>query len=724
MNISHLYRDGDSRWLIQTNEEHCAGVASLCSKFASEIGCAEIGKTMGLLHDKGKEQPEWQEYIKSTSGYSEGPKATRVPHAYVGALIAYKVLGQDLSNISMPILGHHSGLPDWGEYLETMHKEMPEGIDIPILSDEAIKKEIKALASKGMREKDINHWFRILFSCLVDADRLDTEKFMNPNKSSRRTSGYSMKGMKVMLDEYLENLRNTSSQTTLNKIRAEIQKHCFRASNGVPGFYSLTVPTGGGKTISSIAWAVNHALKHGKKRIIIAIPYTSIIVQTAEVLRKIFGNDNVLEHHSNDTEEGNGDSQREEQSRLATENWDYPIVVTTNVQLFESMFSNKPSKCRKLHNLCNSVLILDEVQTLPIEYLNPIVESLASYQRMFGLSVLFTTASMPVLDEPYKLSNGETLNALNINEIIPEGMNLHEQLKRTTIHFNDENKTAEEIAKEISKYERVLCIVNTRKKAQEIFQHLPDEGLKLHLSRMMCPSHISKTINDIKDALRNPEKKVIRVISTQLIEAGVDIDFPIVFREEIGLDSVLQAAGRCNREGKAKNGDVYVFSMGKVPRGYMSHSNNARKSIPINYNDWFAPETMREYFHQFYCRSLSFDEKGIDAMLNKVGAEFKTAAEEFKLIEDNGYKIVVNYDKFETANLISDLKKNGPTYSLIKRLSLYTVSIHEQDFIEMEKMGLLEQLTEDLYYAYDTAQYDSKIGLKIGNHWLEEILIK
>ena len=248
-----------------------------------------------------------------------------------------------------------------------------------------------------LTENQINHLVRVLFSCLVDADYLDTEKFMNVSSASQRGHHKKLSELQILLEDHFCKLNNNSEDSTVNVIRRCVQEQCIKMSSGENGFYSLTVPTGGGKTLSSLLWAMRHAVCNGQKRIIIAIPYTSIIVQTASVLKSIFGEENVLEHHSQFTIDSIIDKDIRLKAKLASENWDYPIVVTTNVQLFESMFSNKPSDCRKLHNIANSVIILDEVQTLPTDYLQPIVDALKSYQRMFGISVLFTTASQPVL---------------------------------------------------------------------------------------------------------------------------------------------------------------------------------------------------------------------------------------------------------------------------------------------------------------------------------------
>jgi len=721
MIISHI-KPNDKKpdeWPIQSNIDHSNGVAKLAAKFTNEFGMESFGMIEGLLHDKGKEQAGFQQYIQGITGYKD-ITYQRTPHAFVGALLAKKFYPQFYLLISYPIMGHHAGLSDYNHFEETMGKSIPDDIAIEKLN-------IQPKTDKQLKtnKQDIHHVIRMLYSCLVDADFLDTESFMNEDNANLRGNKSELKNLLPLLERKLQEFKN-SKPSAVNQIRALIQEQCIKSSEDKPGFFSLTVPTGGGKTISSIVWAIRHAIKYGKKRIIIAIPYTSIITQTAQTLRKIFGEENVLEHHSNTDPDRIQDKRRALEMKLATENWDYPIIVTTNVELFESMFSNKPSSCRKLHNICNSVLILDEVQTLPLEYLQPIVDSLKTYQRIFGTTVLFTTASLPALKGDIR--HGSKPNAVlhgieDIKEIIPESFRLHEKLRRVNLHFDDNSSSYDEIAERLSKYDRVLCIVNTRKDAMEIFTRLPKEGLTLHLSRMMCSQHIRKTIDNIKKSLLDDNQKIIRVVATQLIEAGVDIDFPIVFRQEAGLDSILQAAGRCNREGKLGLSDSYVFRLNKpLPLGYISNAANAQKNLPKDM-DWFAPQTMIQYFIQLYSRTATFDKADINDYLYKpFDFCFETAAKEFKLIDDSSISVIVNYGN--SYELITKLVKEGINYRIMKKLGQYSVNIHEKVFKELFKAGLVEEVLEGVYFLPDKEQYDNAKGLMIESHWLEEILIK
>lgn len=706
---------------VQSCEEHNIGVAQLAESFASEFGFGHWGYVMGMLHDKGKEKTDFQNYIRKTSGYDTSmPYWKDKSHAYVGALLAKKIYGPLGDLMANQIAGHHAGLYDTSELNnDILHKEMPTEVNADV---NKIPLPIDILHTYDKPE-EWHHLYRILYSCLVDADYLDTEKFMNPEQFILRENHTTMQEMKSLLQVKLDEFKKAPA-TAVNVIRQQVQKECLKASSMPSGFFSLTVPTGGGKTISSIVWAVNHAIKNDKKRIIIAIPYTSIIVQTASVLKSIFGETNVLEHHSNTDFDQCKDSTLCHQMKLATENWDYPIVVTTNVQLFESMFSNKPSVCRKLHNLCNSILILDEVQTLPTDFLQPIVDALKCYQKHFGMSVLFTTASQPILSGVIEGCNpNASFNGIkSIHEIISGKIKLHDSLRRVRLEINDEGKTYDEVSNELSRYDRVLCIVNTRKDAKQLYDRLPSEET-LHLSRMMCPAHIRKTINEIKETLNNAISP-IRVIATQLIEAGVDVDFPVVYRQEAGLDSLLQAAGRCNREGKLDVCTTHVFSLSKerpLPTGFIQDGNNARKALNAN-SDWFAPSTMTSYFVQLYCRRQTFDKKQIKALLyNPKDMNFEIAAENFKLIDDASIPVIVNWE--DSMELIAKLKQYGPSYQLLKKLGQYTVNIRQNDFKALLQMGQLIEVSESIYVVEDQTQYNDKVGLLIGNHWLEETCI-
>ena len=718
--ISHI-RQSDKA--VQTNEVHQFGVAELASKFAGEFGMSEWGRVLGLLHDKGKEKKAFQQHITRESGLDPNVKVEGdYRHAYVGALVAKRLFSKLYPLMINAIMGHHRGLYDDGEMKEVMKMEIPDDVHVEEIDADfeipQIEKPIKGY------QKDIHHLQRMLYSCLVDADYLDTEAFMQPEQSELRGNHESLAALEVKLETYLNKLKHGAPDTEVNRIRNEVQQYCIKESDNKSGFYSLTVPTGGGKTLSSVLWAIKHAVRNNLNSIIIAIPYTSIITQTASVLRNIFGEENVLEHHSNVDSSKMIDKELANRLKLATENWDYPIIVTTNVQFFESLFSNKPSDCRKLHNIAKSVLIFDEVQTLPIAFLQPIIDTFDTLKKVFGSSILFTTASQPVLSGKIMGTNPfVSFEGLpEIREIIPKEANLHNRLRRVEIHFDEKQKDYDEIAEQIVKHQRALCIVNTRNDAKEIFTRLSKEGICLHLSRMMCPDHVRETIAKVKTALNDPDNSVIRVVATQLIEAGVDIDFPVVFRQEAGLDSILQAAGRCNREGRLDKGETFVFSLQKpLPKGFMTQTNNARINMGKDH-DWFSPEAMEAYFIQLYSRVDSFDKANIKELLYKADMQFETAASEFQLIDDNTTSVIVNWKN--SLDLVERLKNEGVSYSLMKALSQYSVNVRNNDMKKLIEAGAVEEVLEGIYVISDPKFYDKGIGLVTDNHWLEEIYIK
>ena len=496
--ISHIYKDATGQWKIQTNAEHSNNVAKLARSFADELGMGMWGYVLGMLHDKGKESDAFQSYIRKESGFTPEAKCSlEHNHAFVGGIIAKSIYGKGSESLLCnQIISHHSGLHDYCQIEETLKKDIPSDVNRCVEKIHLNRPPFSLSPIKGCKgmTSDANHLSRMLFSCLVDADYLDTELFMDEKSARKRINGISLQSLLPLLETYIDNLQKRSSESEVNAIRRTVQERCVSVSNVEKGFYSLTVPTGGGKTLSSLVWALKHAVHNGMKRIIIAIPYTSIIVQTASILKQIFGEEAVLEHHSNFDPQSLKSKEMQHKAKLATENWDYPIVVTTNVQLFESMFSNKPSDCRKLHNIVNSVIILDEVQTLPTDYLQPIVDALKSYQRMFGISVLFTTASQPVLSGLIEGCNPKAVfqGIDNITEIIPKEYVLHDKLRRVRLEIDNTGSTYNEIADQLSQHNKVLCIVNTRNDARELFERLPKEGMTIHLSRMMCPRHVSK----------------------------------------------------------------------------------------------------------------------------------------------------------------------------------------------------------------------------------------
>ncbi|GAB6088494.1 CRISPR-associated helicase Cas3' [Spirochaeta dissipatitropha] len=745
--IAHVKQDAHGKWEAPHDlYSHLVEVAKRASDYASGFGNPDWANVAGLWHDLGKYKPSFQSYIRTASGYmgeinNEGGVG-KVDHSIVGAILAKQKYGDSgicfAKVLAYLIAGHHAGLPDfdhtagiggalsmrWREekhLKEAMHSEIPsEIISVDLPASMPCKLEAGP-ETEALMEENLHLWIRMLFSCLVDADFLDTEAYMSPESADQRGSiTISMQSLKLRIDDYLSQLTGSSDSSKVNQIRASILRQCRDNAGKQPGVFSLTVPTGGGKTLSGMAFALEHALKHGKQRIIVAIPYTSIIEQTAEQYRKVFGADAVIEHHSNlnpDTETS--------VARLASENWDAPIIVTTNVQLFESLFAARTSACRKLHNIVNSVILLDEAQMLPPQYLQPIISSMRGLVKMFGCSIVLSTATQPVLSGTIDLGM-EVLNGFDpaeVSEIIDKPDMLSSQLQRvqiTTLKQDDGKSSWQEIADAMLEHDQVLTIVNSRRDCRQLFDLLP-EGT-IHLSALMCPEHRSEVIHFIKGKLK--QKESLRVVSTQLVEAGVDIDFPVVFRAMAGFDSIAQAAGRCNREGKLKQlGKVYIFRPEHdAPPGLLRKGQYAGEDVLQAFPETATsldPEIFRSYFNQFYTRLSSFDEKGIMNLLagdrsRDFCFQFRTAAREFRLIDSSEQRSIAVWHK-HGANLIEQLELYGPNRQLMRKIQRFTISVPNPIAQKLESQGSIRNVhgMDGLYVQNATKLYSEIYGLNM-----------
>lgn len=532
--FAHIARDDRT----QTVSEHLNGTAELCAGFAAAFGAEDQGKLAGLAHDLGKYSAAFQRRLQGST--------ERVDHATAGAAECCRL---NQGSAAFAVAGHHGGLPDGGGQGDTWEEgtfigRMRKAAFGKLEPYETWKKEIKLpLIPQPEFAGCCEEMFftRMLYSCLVDADFLDTETFME-GKALKRGGGDTIDTLEDKLRSYVSGW--FPPKTELNRERCAMLTRCVEQGEcQSPGLFTLTIPTGGGKTVASLAFALRHARAHGLRRIVYVIPYTSIIEQNAQVFRDILGDENVLEHHSGvlyDIE----DEARPENARLAraTENWDMPVVVTTAVQFFESLFAARGSKCRKLHNLAQSVIIFDEAQMLPVKYLRPCVFAIAQLVKRYGVSAVLCTATQPALDGMFR----EFLPDRPAVELCPPELFRPEIFRRVTFR-REETLSGEKLAGQINAQKQALCIVNSRKSAQRIYGLLEPEGA-FHLSTLMYPAHRKAILTEIRARLKSGLG--CRVISTSLIEAGVDVDFPAVFREEAGLDSILQAAGRCNREGK------------------------------------------------------------------------------------------------------------------------------------------------------------------------------
>jgi CRISPR-associated endonuclease/helicase Cas3 len=719
---------------VQPLDEHLSAVAKLAGERAAKFDAEEWGKLAGLWHDLGKYSRGFQALIRSASGYEAHLvdfTPGRVNHSSAGALhaeAALRALGLPLAYV---IAGHHAGLADWfgdANGNSSLERRLQDGREKGLL-DQALLTAPEALLQqqppklrpgKFGEAKGLHLWIRMLFSCLTDADFLDTEAFMDKGKSRQRGGYPELATLLSQFNKAMETKTQQAETSPINRLRADVLLQCREKGAGGPGLYTLTVPTGGGKTLSSLAFALEHALhpNHGKCRIIYAIPYTSIIEQTANVFREIFG-DAVLEHHSN------LDSEKEtSKSRLAAENWDAPLIVTTNVQLFESLFAARTSRCRKLHNLVNSVIILDEAQLLPPEFLQPILDVMRLLIEHYGVTFVLCTATQPALETREDSFGKKWLRGPGEAEEIVSGTEkLYAQLERVTVSLPEDWNTPgswDEIADRIARHPSVLAIVNTRADCRELHRRMP--AGTIHLSALMCGEHRSYVIGEIKRRLKNGEG--VRVVSTQLIEAGVDVDFPVVYRALAGLDSIAQAAGRCNREGKqADKGKIFVFVPPKqAPKGLLRFGEDACKIIlhdrPENP---LAPEQFRRYFTHYYRKVDSLDKYGIkelltqDAALSKI--QFRTAAEKFHFIdEEASVSILVPYAnpldaKCDSRPLLARLRSGELHRDLLRQLQRFTVSVPKYAFEQLRRAGEIEEPSPELFVLRNETAYREDMGL-------------
>lgn len=752
--IAHIREEKKGCFAEQSIEEHCLNVARLARELIYEdedsCGLKDLAYNAGLLHDFGKYRPDFQRYILAASGANPSGKVpTKAPHAIVGAIEARRLFDEPMiaDTLAYCVSGHHRGLYDHNEMERRLrHGEHKRWCD-------ACEKltSVEDLGTTDCDDVgepyDLQMAIRMLFSALVDADRLDTEQFMTPDLSAERLR---IKGNYASLCTLRERLRaktesfSSAPDTPVNRARAYFLESCRTHGAGSdPGIYTLSLPTGAGKTISSMAWALEMAICNHHDRIIYVIPYTSIITQTAMVFREIFGEENILEHHSEVVveQQGEGDSGDEQMSRLKflIENWDAPIILTTNVQFFESLFSSKPAKCRKVHSIANSVIVMDEVQALPEGFLSPILSAIDTLSEAFHCSILCCSATQPVYDEDLNSPDdgSDYYTPLDTRgDLVPREVKYFVPFDRVDYHLEPQTVTSQELADRLAAEHSVLCVLNSRKDAGQVYRALRDLPQVnayevIHLSRSMCSAHLRRAIETIKVRMR--EGKPTKVISTQLIEAGVDLDFPCVWRAHSGLGSIIQAGGRCNREGKMeRRGQVFVFSLadGSRPFGNIARGCNATKillhKLSNKITDPTDPEVIAKYYRLYFKDIPDFDTEGIEKDLTEDPEDinFESAAERFKLIDDEGtFPVIVPYMEEGKALVRKIRNPEILTREDYHRMQEYSVSLRQGDYSTLLGHGNIEQIPwgEDfISVLVDDECYDSVAGVVISNHWVEE----
>ncbi|MBT9547578.1 MAG: CRISPR-associated helicase Cas3' [Candidatus Sericytochromatia bacterium] len=694
-------------------EDHLKSVAFMSESFAHKFGAGKLGYYAGLWHDIGKINPEFQNYLKAcylADKNKNPPPAKGIDHKTYGSV--YSLRSQGLSLLAFPIQGHHGGLPS-KTYLQTKinEKQKQPGFDDVLQKAATFFKDIEPLESSDFsRFSNLNvyqseFFVRMLFSCLVDADFLDTERHFEEAKADKRIFDAGLSELSQRLDDSQNRLSGQKTDL-VSKLRHQIYNDCLNSAELPPGIFKLTVPTGGGKTRSSLAFALKHALKHNLDRVIMAIPYTSIIEQTVDVYRQILGNDVVLEHHSNASFKENEEnpSDYEIKARLATENWDAPLVVTTNVQFFESLFAHKTSKCRKLHNIARSVVILDEVQTLPVKFLKPILDVLAQLVETYQVTLVFCTATQPAMEKLPELSQ-----LAPIREIVNEPGKIFEKLKRVEYNIQLEQPlTWKQVANLLSKERQALCVVNTKKDALALLSHLPQESV-LHLSTLLCGAHRRKVLEEVKERLE--QGKSCLLISTQVVEAGVDLDFPTVFRAIGPLDRIVQAAGRCNREGKMnKLGQVFIFepAEGKIPPGeYRTATDNARSFLRQSKWDLNLPDIFVHYFQAVY-QTVDTDGKRIQQM--RQSFDYPEVADLFRMIDDDTVPVIVKYDEYVKI-LLNELQKPWVfPKKILRQLQPYILNIRHNELKKYKQESMVREVTSGVWEWL--GKYDYLCGLQ------------
>ena len=725
------------RW--QTLQSHSVNVGEMAAEFARVFGAQEIACQTGQLHDLGK-------YSEAFNCRLHGGPS--VDHATAGAKIAVErwrnVIGK---LIAFCIAGHHAGLANGsgeGDNRRTLKQRLALqfGADIPAL-DNLWQQEIKLpqnLSAPPLKA-DAHHPFfsyafftRMLYSCLVDADYLDTEAFYLKleNKAAERGGYPDLNVLQHNFNQFINDFRRRIAQApeqteaekrnaALNRLRSEILDHAVEQAAQPQGLFTLTVPTGGGKTFTSMAFALEHAKQHGMRRVIYVIPFTSIIEQNAAEFRKAFGElgeQAVLEHHSTFDDGKLQNEATKDKLRLASENWDAPIVVTTAVQFFESLFADRSSRCRKLHNIAGSVIILDEAQMLPLNLLLPIMQAIKELAQNYRSSVVMCTATQPAV----QAENGFYRGFENVREIAPKPTALFDKLRRTTVQHIGTQTDADLLAK-LAEHPQMLIIVNNRRHARSLYDQAKPLDGTFHLTTLMCAKHRSQKLDEIRGRLKSGEP--CRVIATSLIEAGVDVDFPLVMRAEAGLDSVAQAAGRCNREGKrpSENSFVWIFApeeQWKAPPELAAQAAVMRLTADSFSDDLLSTQAVAAYFAELYqLKGSELDNKKILKMHNDTGQSldfpFQTIADKFHMIESHMQPLIIPFDG-EAENLISSLQHADHIGGLLRKLQPYTVQIPEKALAALYKAGRIESINEknfgkQFYTLIGLDLYDEVAGL-------------
>ena len=688
--------------------DHLQAVAEIARDFAKPFGGEEAAYYAGLWHDIGKFDPQFQRYLSGDR--SRGPD-----HKGAGTKLACQHLGP----AGLIVQGHHGGLKAEADLKGWVAEkaEAPAAIQAletawQLIPDLEPKNRVKIPGFVKDRVK-AEFWVRMVFSAVVDADFLDTERHFNPEKADIRNTGPSLEKLWERFQE--RHRKETHGATgTVNDIRSEVYEACLNAASNPTGVFRLTVPTGGGKTLSGMGFALKHATAHGMKRVIVATPFTSITQQTASVYREYLERNDeadssvVMEHHSMAEPEEQDDYEGGSiWQKLAAENWDAPVVVTTTVQLFQSLFSNRTSATRKLHRLAESVIILDEAQTLPAKLLTPVLDVLKELIENYGTTVVLSTATQPTFKAIKPFAD------VPATEIVPKYQRHFQTLKRVNYDWKTEFPTSwEKVAGTLRGSPQALAVVNTRKDALSLLEALGDDDA-FHLSTLLCGVHRQRVIQEIRGRLA--EDRPCRVVSTQVVEAGVDLDFPLVMRAVGPLDSIIQAAGRCNRSGLLESGRVVVFNPqdSRPPPGPYAIATQQTMSMlnagPLDLDD---PDTVTTYFRKVF--SIS-DDDARQIQNARKELDYPEVASRFRMIDDDTVDVIVpNYGETEERRMVEatlDKLRNGTPEArfLLRRVRPWTLQVYRSQVASNERSGLMAQVMHGVYEWF--GDYDPVTGI-------------
>lgn len=723
--VAHVAQDGR----VHALDEHLRAVAKLAADHASAFDGAPCAELAGLWHDLGKYAGDFQDKLRAAGALatdmhvetdSDVAARKKVDHSTAGALLAAQRASSPGLPIVFAIAGHHAGLPDWAALLERLALRGQMRLDAALTGAPPIDilgRHVPPLPHRLTlsSKRDYEAWrhlelfTRFVFSSLCDADFLDTEAFFDASRTAQRGNHLSLAALASRLTAYIDTL--TRDDTVVNRVRAEVRDACIAGASRARGVLTLTVPTGGGKTLAAMELALRHAQHHSLRRVVVAIPYTSILEQNAAVYRRAFGladdDVSVLEHHAS-----TDPTKETARSRVACENWDPPVVVTTNVQLLESLFAHRTSTCRKLHNLARSVIILDEAQTLPIGMLAPTTDVLEALVRDYGCTVILCTATQPALTRSVLRDCGLTA----MTEVIPDPDALADRLRRVDVDWSAARKETSwnELAATLATQTDVLAIVHRRDDARQLCAAVDactGDKSTLHLSALMCPAHRKQVLGEIHARKKGGEP--VRLVSTQLVEAGVDLDFPVVYRALAGFDSLTQAAGRCNREGRLEGrGKLHVYlAPTRPPEGILTRAFEVARSMLRDDLDLFAPSVHREYFERLYrAGDGAHDTGGVQRL--RAELSFEKVAEKYRIIDDDwSAPIVVPFDP-QTRRALAELDRLGPSRARLRVLGRATVNVSKKDLAGWLRSGTAVPHGDETVHALvQDSAYDARFGL-------------